>query len=110
VWRGAGLARRTLDEGGDALLVVERARLLDEVDLVLEDDDVLELHDLDDILMATMLNGAAVMDAAPLSIVAMRMSCPGQSTNETWRTRRMRELHPGRSHGGVSSFEDGYER
>mmetsp|Transcript_20576 Transcript_20576/g.71215 ORF Transcript_20576/g.71215 Transcript_20576/m.71215 type:complete len:223 (-) Transcript_20576:326-994(-) len=29
---------------------------------------------------------AASMTAAPLSIVAMRMSWPGQSTKETWRT------------------------
>jgi hypothetical protein len=53
---------------------------------------------------------AASMTAAPLSIVAIRMSWPGQSTKETWRTRRMRPPQPGRSHGGLSSFEDGYER
>mmetsp|Transcript_6992 Transcript_6992/g.22068 ORF Transcript_6992/g.22068 Transcript_6992/m.22068 type:complete len:221 (-) Transcript_6992:486-1148(-) len=33
-------------------------------------------------------NNAASMTAAPLSIVAMRMSWPGQSTNDTWRTKR----------------------
>lgn len=38
---------RTLDERGDALLVLKRLRLLDEIDLVLENDDVFELHDLD---------------------------------------------------------------
>jgi hypothetical protein len=40
-------AERTLDERGDALLVLQRLRLLYEIDLVLEDDDVFELHDLD---------------------------------------------------------------
>mmetsp|Transcript_27562 Transcript_27562/g.64317 ORF Transcript_27562/g.64317 Transcript_27562/m.64317 type:complete len:214 (+) Transcript_27562:917-1558(+) len=33
-----------------------------------------------------MSNSAASITAAPLSMVAMRMSWPGQSTNETWRT------------------------
>ncbi len=37
----------TLDEGEDLLVLVKRGGLLDEIDLVLEDDDVLELHDLD---------------------------------------------------------------
>lgn len=32
---------------------------------------------------AAMSRSAASMTAAPLSMVAMRMSCPGQSTNET---------------------------
>mmetsp|Transcript_13770 Transcript_13770/g.20281 ORF Transcript_13770/g.20281 Transcript_13770/m.20281 type:complete len:225 (-) Transcript_13770:578-1252(-) len=35
-----------------------------------------------------MSSRAASMTAAPLSMVAMRMSCPGQSTKDTWRTRR----------------------
>ena len=39
--------QRTLDEGNDTLVVLQRLLLLDQVDLVLEDDDVLELHDLD---------------------------------------------------------------
>lgn len=60
-------------------------------------------------------SSAASITAAPLSIVAMRMSWPGQSTNETWRTTsyshlptlkvssvdepRARKL-PGRGHSG----------
>ena len=60
-------------------------------------------------------SSAASITAAPLSIVAIRMSWPGQSTNETWRTSsyvhspcttlssvelpRVRKL-PGRGHSG----------
>jgi hypothetical protein len=36
----------TLYECGNAFLVLEGLRLFDQVDLVLEDDEVLELHDL----------------------------------------------------------------
>jgi hypothetical protein len=36
----------TLDECGDALLVLQRLDLPHEIDLVLQDDDVFELHDL----------------------------------------------------------------
>mmetsp|Transcript_520 Transcript_520/g.1592 ORF Transcript_520/g.1592 Transcript_520/m.1592 type:complete len:264 (-) Transcript_520:323-1114(-) len=36
--------------------------------------------------LPAMSSNAASMTAAPLSMVAMRMSCPGQSTNETCRT------------------------
>ena len=42
---------------------------------------------------------------APLSIVAMRMSWPGQSTNDTWRTSFMRlSSKPGTSHIGESGI------
>mmetsp|Transcript_31269 Transcript_31269/g.68394 ORF Transcript_31269/g.68394 Transcript_31269/m.68394 type:complete len:244 (+) Transcript_31269:808-1539(+) len=37
--------------------------------------------------LPAMSSSAASITAAPLSIVAMRMSWPGQSTKETWRTR-----------------------
>ena len=37
--------RRTLDKRNDALVMLQRLLLLDQIDLVLEDDDVLELHD-----------------------------------------------------------------
>ena len=37
----------TFNEGENALVVLECLLLLDQVDLVLEDDNVLELHDLD---------------------------------------------------------------
>ena len=43
-WRTAGC---TLDEGLDLLLLLLGDRLLDQVDLVLQDDDMLEAHDLD---------------------------------------------------------------
>mmetsp|Transcript_6289 Transcript_6289/g.16081 ORF Transcript_6289/g.16081 Transcript_6289/m.16081 type:complete len:261 (+) Transcript_6289:418-1200(+) len=36
--------------------------------------------------LPAMRSRAASITAAPLSIVAMRMSCPGQSTNDTWRS------------------------
>mmetsp|Transcript_17722 Transcript_17722/g.45805 ORF Transcript_17722/g.45805 Transcript_17722/m.45805 type:complete len:208 (+) Transcript_17722:801-1424(+) len=36
--------------------------------------------------LPAMSSSAASITAAPLSIVAMRMSCPGQSTNDTCRT------------------------
>lgn len=42
-----GCVKRTFHEGGYALLVLQRLCLLDEIDLVLQDDDVLELHNLD---------------------------------------------------------------
>jgi hypothetical protein len=47
--RGAneGRIQRTFNEGGDALLVLQRLRLLNEVDFVLEDNYVLQFHDLD---------------------------------------------------------------
>jgi hypothetical protein len=44
---GEVTATLTLHERGDTLLMLERTRLLDQIDLILEDDDVLELHDLD---------------------------------------------------------------
>ena len=50
------------------------------------------------------------MTAAPFNMVAIRMSCPGQSTKETWRTSFMRCPHPGRSQGGLSSLSDRYDR
>ncbi len=43
------------------------------------------------------------MTAAPFNMVAMRMSWPGQSTNETWRTSRNLPLQLGRRHGNESS-------
>ena len=54
---------------------------------------------------------APSMTAAPLSMVAIRMSWPGQSTKETWRTRSMRVCSkPGTSQGGLSSLADPYAR
>lgn len=65
--------------------------------------------------LPAMSSSAASITAAPFSMVAMRMSCPGQSTNETCRTTsyvylptlkrssveepRARKL-PGRGHSG----------
>ena len=40
----------------------------------------------------------------------MRISCPGQSTNETCRIRRNWPPHPGRSHGNTSSLLEPAER
>lgn len=42
------------------------------------------------------------MTAAPLSMVAMRMSCPGQSTNDTCRS----SVHFRPSASNTSSFRD----
>lgn len=50
------------------------------------------------------------MTAAPLSMVAMRMSCPGQSTKETCRMSFKRWPQPGRSQGGLSSLSERYDR
>ena len=41
-------------------------------------------------------SSAASMTAAPLSMVAMSTSCPGQSTNEMWRSRVIVPPQPGR--------------
>jgi hypothetical protein len=49
------------------------------------------------------------MTAAPFNMVAMRISCPGQSTNETWRRSCIVPPHPGRSQGGVASLFDEYD-
>ena len=43
----AAVLGRTLDKVHDTLMVLQRLRLLDQIDLVLEDDEVLKLHDLD---------------------------------------------------------------
>lgn len=37
----------TFDESGYALLVFKGLRLLDQIDLVLENNDIIEFHDLD---------------------------------------------------------------
>jgi hypothetical protein len=50
---------------------------------------------------AAISSSAPSMTAAPLSMVAMRMSCPGQSTNDTCLISCMGPLH--RSQGGLSS-------
>ncbi len=55
--------------------------------------------------LAAMSSSAPSMTAAPLSMVAMRMSWPGQSTNDTWRTRSMALPHS--SHGGLSCGRGG---
>ena len=57
---------------------------------------------------AAMSSSAPSMTAAPLSIVAIRMSCPGQSTKLTWRTSSI--APPQCSHGGASSLELPYAR
>ena len=43
---GAGLFRLTLYEGQDLLILLFGLALLHQVDLVLQDEDVLQLHDL----------------------------------------------------------------
>mmetsp|Transcript_31272 Transcript_31272/g.81985 ORF Transcript_31272/g.81985 Transcript_31272/m.81985 type:complete len:248 (-) Transcript_31272:343-1086(-) len=50
---------------------------------------------------AAMRSSAASITAAPLSIVAIKMSCPGQSTKETCRISCIVPC----SHGNSSSFE-----
>mmetsp|Transcript_485 Transcript_485/g.1154 ORF Transcript_485/g.1154 Transcript_485/m.1154 type:complete len:205 (-) Transcript_485:125-739(-) len=60
---------------------------------------------------AAMRSSAPSMTAAPLSMVAMRMSCPGQSTNETCLTSFILAFsNPATWHGGSSSMEDPYAR
>lgn len=59
--------------------------------------------------LPAMRSNAASMTAAPFNMVAMRISCPGQSTNETWRKRCIVPPHPGRSQGGVASLFDEYD-
>ena len=55
--------------------------------------------------LAAMRRRAPSMTAAPLSMVAMRMSWPGQSTKETWRKSCISEdSKPGTSHLGLSSL------
>lgn len=52
---------------------------------------------------------APSITAAPFNMVAIRMSCPGQSTKDTWRSSFMRlSSKPGTSHRGESSFEEPY--
>lgn len=51
-------------------------------------------------------SNAASITAAPFNIVAIRISCPGQSTNETWRVNVKRPGHEGRKHGNESSFDE----
>lgn len=126
--------RHTADKGENLLVLLLRLRLLHKVNLVLEDDNVLQLHNLNggkvlrrlrlgaglvaswawrvkegtspsgrgqwlarplccrrrvfwrsssSPLLLPMRRSAASMTAAPLSMVAMRMSCPGQSTKDT---------------------------
>ena len=60
---------------------------------------------------AAISSSAPSMTAAPLSIVAMRMSWPGQSTKETWRSSSISAASkPGTSQRGRSSLEEGYAR
>ena len=81
----------------DGVVLVRRRVLLHQVDLVLKDDDVLQPHDLHrgEVLRGLRLRARLVprdeqsapsITAAPLSMVAMRISCPGQSTKDTCRT------------------------
>ena len=58
--------------------------------------------------LAAISSSAPSMTAAPLSIVAIRMSWPGQSTKDTCRTRFMGA--PQTSQGGASSLEEPYAR
>lgn len=53
-----------------------------------------------------MSSNAASMTAAPFSIVAMRMSWPGQSTKDTCLTSWKRPEHAGLVQGKESSLED----
>ena len=60
---------------------------------------------------AAMSSSAPSITAAPLSIVAMRMSWPGQSTNDTCRSSSISlSSKPGTSHRGLSSFPLPYAR
>lgn len=51
-------------------------------------------------------SSAASITAAPLSMVAIRMSWPGQSTKLTCRINDMRAEQPGASHSGESSLDE----
>mmetsp|Transcript_236 Transcript_236/g.919 ORF Transcript_236/g.919 Transcript_236/m.919 type:complete len:354 (+) Transcript_236:200-1261(+) len=54
---------------------------------------------------------APSITAAPLSMVAIKISCPGQSTNDTWRTSFIfLSSKPGTSHGGASGIVLPYAR
>lgn len=46
------------------------------------------------------------MTAAPFNIVAIRISWPGQSTKDTWRTSWNRPEQTGRKQGNESSLLD----
>ena len=61
--------------------------------------------------LAAINSSAPSMTAAPLSIVAMRISCPGQSTNDTClNSSILASSKPGTSHCGESSFDEPYAR
>eukprot|EP00123_Amoebidium_parasiticum_P012219 comp21201_c0_seq1/m.28805 comp21201_c0_seq1/g.28805 ORF comp21201_c0_seq1/g.28805 comp21201_c0_seq1/m.28805 type:complete len:353 (+) comp21201_c0_seq1:732-1790(+) len=57
-----------------------------------------------------MSSSAASITAAPFNMVAMRMSCPGQSTNDTCLMTWKFPEQPGRSQGKVSSLLLGADR
>ena len=54
--------------------------------------------------LAAIKRRAASMTAAPFNMVAIRISCPGQSTKETCLWTRYLPVHPGRSQGKSSSL------
>lgn len=71
-----------------------------EVDFILENDQVLQLH------LRGHISFATFMTAVPLSIVTIRMSFPGQSTNEKWCMSFVRCPRRGRAHGDFSSLSE----
>mmetsp|Transcript_3937 Transcript_3937/g.9459 ORF Transcript_3937/g.9459 Transcript_3937/m.9459 type:complete len:366 (-) Transcript_3937:451-1548(-) len=61
--------------------------------------------------LPAMSSSAPSMTAAPLSMVAMRMSWPGQSTNDTWRTSFIfLSSNPGTTQSGLSGHVLPYAR
>lgn len=131
----------TLNKLQDLFILLLRLRLFHQVNFVLQDNYVLQLHNFDsrqvfwclrlwtrlvtswnsirNCVMRgnininngnNVINGspikskAASITAAPLSIVAIRMSCPGQSTKETWRTNSNLPWQTGRKQGNESSL------
>mmetsp|Transcript_12141 Transcript_12141/g.31116 ORF Transcript_12141/g.31116 Transcript_12141/m.31116 type:complete len:354 (+) Transcript_12141:170-1231(+) len=61
--------------------------------------------------LAAISSSAPSITAAPFSMVAIRMSWPGQSTNDTWRSSSISlSWKPGTSHLGLSSLPEPYAR
>lgn len=55
------------------------------------------------VIFVPIRRSAASMTAAPFNMVAIRMSWPGQSTKETWRTNLNFPLHLAWKQGNESS-------
>jgi len=134
----------TLNKFQNLFVLFLGLRFFNQVDLVLQDDYMLKLHNFDGCQVLRRLrlrawfiasynkiayyfqkrrskqisyqhqkmyrlpikSNAASITAAPLSIVAIRISCPGQSTKETCRTNWNLPEQTGRMQGKESSLLD----